>query len=103
MNIYIYADGEKGGPFSRDTLRKELLMGKVKPSTLVWHSRLTEWVPLKSLPLKEAELEDGGEVVPFVMPDLPTNREKRVKVRRIEQFTKPTLRERFFRLLGVAR
>ncbi len=101
MNIYTYSDGHRGGPFTRNELRKELLRGKLTPSSLVWHSGLPEWVRLRDLATVEKQLE--GSEATYMMPPLPAVREKRVRVVRLERLEKPSLGNRILRLLGVAR
>lgn len=101
LNIYTYHDGNKGGPFTRAELQKELVRGNLPPSALVWHSGLPEWVPLKNLPAVEKQFKGAEET--YMMPPLPAVREKRVKVVRLERIEKPSLGNRILRMLGVAR
>ncbi len=49
MNNWFYAspDGQKG-PVDDDTFRQLVASGDITPDTLVWHSGMTDWEPLRS-------------------------------------------------------
>ena len=49
MNNWFYAssDGQKG-PVDEDTFRELVASGDITPDTLVWHSGMTDWEPLRS-------------------------------------------------------
>ena len=49
MNNWFYnpPDGQKG-PVDEDTFRQLVASGEITPDTLVWHSGMTDWEPLRS-------------------------------------------------------
>ncbi len=48
--IWYYADGEhQRGPVTVADLKRLIDIGRVRPTDLVWHSGMEDWVPAKSL------------------------------------------------------
>ncbi len=47
--FYIYRDGQKLGPYSRDLLNTFLANGKLTPSDFVWYEGLAEWKPVSEI------------------------------------------------------
>ena len=50
MNWYHAADGQQAGPFTEEQFRELIASGKVQPATLVWETRLPNWIPLAQVP-----------------------------------------------------
>ena len=50
MNWYHAADGQQSGPFTEEQFRELIASGKVQPQTLVWETRLPNWIPLAQVP-----------------------------------------------------
>lgn len=50
MNWYHAADGKQSGPFTDEQFRALIADGTVQPATLVWESRLPNWLPLAQVP-----------------------------------------------------
>lgn len=46
---YLSAENEQHGPMSRDALFNAWNLGKLSPSTYVWHEELPDWRPLEEL------------------------------------------------------
>ena len=46
---YVYLDGEKKGPFSKQNLQIMHRAGKIEDSTQVWTNELGDWVSLSDL------------------------------------------------------
>lgn len=50
MNWYHAADGQQSGPFTDEQFRALIAGGTVLPATLVWETRLPNWIPLAQVP-----------------------------------------------------
>ena len=50
MNWYHAADGKQSGPFTDEQFRALIASGAVQPTTLVWETRLPNWIPLTQVP-----------------------------------------------------
>lgn len=77
LNIFVYSEGEKFGPLTKDGIRKELLTGAFKLSDLAWHNRLPNWVTLDALPKTKPH-----ETEKYAMPRIPENAPLRSKPKR---------------------
>ena len=60
MNWYHAADGQQSGPFTEEQFRALIASGTVQPATLVWETRLPNWIPLAQVP-------------PEVLPSAPSS------------------------------
>lgn len=49
MEIWIYQNNQRHGPYAEPELREWIAQGRVQPSTLGWHSGLHDWAPLSAL------------------------------------------------------
>ena len=59
MNWYHAANGQQSGPFTDEQFRALIASGTVQPTTLVWETRLPNWIPLAQVP---------SEVLPSAAP-----------------------------------
>ncbi len=50
MNWYHAANGQQSGPFTDEQFRALIASGTVQPTTLVWETRLPNWIPLAQVP-----------------------------------------------------
>jgi hypothetical protein len=50
MNIFIFKDGRKEGPYSLEEVRRLRADGKLMNSDYAWQEGLADWVPLASIP-----------------------------------------------------
>lgn len=50
MNWYHAANGQQSGPFTDEQFRALIASGAVQPTTLVWETRLPNWIPLAQVP-----------------------------------------------------
>jgi len=49
MNIYIFFEGARQGPFTSDELTRQIRSGILPSSVLAWHEGIEDWKPLSSI------------------------------------------------------
>jgi uncharacterized protein DUF4339 len=65
MNIFIFKDGRREGPYSLEEVRRLRADGKVMNSDYAWQEGLADWVPLASIP------GIASPITPLVPPGAP--------------------------------
>ena len=50
MEIYIYKNGQRSGPFSFEAIRKGAADGSFLPTDLAWYEGCTDWIDLGRIP-----------------------------------------------------
>jgi hypothetical protein len=59
MTLYIYRNGQQGGPYSIDHVSAWLSSGQVQPTDLACYTGGTAWVPLHTLPELSGQHQSG--------------------------------------------
>lgn len=62
MNIYLFYNNQREGPYSLDQIVELNRNGQCRISDLAWHEGLTEWKPI----------QDIADVMDAILPPLPT-------------------------------
>lgn len=58
METFVIINGIRNGPFTKQELNDQLSAGAIKPSNLVWHINLKEWVPIDDIEWDIAPIAD---------------------------------------------
>ncbi len=66
--FWVAVGGERTGPFTLDTLRQQVLSGRLNGDSLVWTEGMASWAQARQVPALSAIL---SSVPPPLPPDLP--------------------------------
>jgi hypothetical protein len=50
MNIFIFKDGQRQGPFSLEETRRMRAEGRLQNADYAWYEGIADWIPLASVP-----------------------------------------------------
>ena len=67
MNIFIYRNGTKDGPYTLQEIKKYLTNGTFNETNLAWYEGCSDWLPLKDV------ITSASTALPPALPAPPDN------------------------------